>query len=98
HQCQQHYKYTIYPYTTLFRSKSIYPTEIQTIRSHLPIQHKKELAINGHDLLKWFPEQKQGPWLKQMLKSVEKNIVYGKLENKRDHIKEWLKWNLPETN
>ena len=82
----------------MLNNKSIDPTEIQTIRSHLPIQHKKELAINGHDLLIWFPDRKQGPWLKQMLKSVEKNIVYGKLENKRDHIKEWLKWNLPETN
>src|SRR5699024_8451935 len=79
-------------------NKTINEMDIRNSRSQLPIRHQKELAINGHDLLQWFPERKQGPWLKHAIQTVEKNIVYGKLKNKKDHIKEWLKWNLPETN
>jgi len=70
--------------------------EINSVRKKLPIQSKKELMVNGHDLIEWFPDRKQGPWLKKALHSVEINVVNGTVENKTEKIKDWLKWNLQE--
>lgn len=72
--------------------------DMKEIRRSLPIKHKNQLEVNGHDLLTWFPERKKGPWLKKALHMVEKNVVNGTLENKKENIKDWLQWNLQEIN
>lgn len=55
----------------------------------LPIKSRTELAVNGHDLIKWI-EKKGGPWLKQCLNKIEQMVVEKELVNDRDVIKEWI--------
>lgn len=72
--------------------------EMKNIRKILPIHHKKQLAVNGYDLMEWYPEKKRGPWLKKALQDVESKVVHGTIENDKEKIKDWLKWNLREIN
>ena len=63
----------------------------------LPIKSRKELAINGTDLLDLFPTKKPGPWLEKLLSVIERNVVLGQLENNKNKISEWLKkWDQSE--
>lgn len=65
---------------------------IKRVRSslnQLPIKTKKQLAINGHDLILWLNKE-AGPWVAQMIDDVEKAILLKKIENNRSEIKEWL--------
>jgi tRNA nucleotidyltransferase (CCA-adding enzyme) len=64
----------------------------------LPIQSKQELAINGNDLIDFFPHKPKGRWLQILLNHIEKEVVSGRLKNTKYDIKEWIQWNPPETN
>jgi tRNA nucleotidyltransferase (CCA-adding enzyme) len=72
--------------------------ELKGMAERLPIQSKNDLAFNGHDLIRLFPETKKGPWMQDTLQKVEKAVVTGKINNYNVEIKEWLKWNPPEIN
>ena len=58
-------------------------------KADLPINSISDLAINGRDLMEW-TGKKPGPWLKVVLGEIERRIVFGKLENAKDKIKEWF--------
>lgn len=55
----------------------------------LPIQSKSDLAVNGRDLMEW-SGKKAGPWLKDLLSSIERRVVCNQLENEKVKIKEWF--------
>ncbi len=55
----------------------------------LPIKQRSEMNVTGNDVMDWF-NTRGGPWLKEMLLAIEKNILAGKLENDKEKIKEWL--------
>lgn len=55
----------------------------------LPIHDRSELQITGKDLLQWF-DKPQGVWVKEVIEKVEKAVVNGDIENRKEHIKEWL--------
>ncbi|MCV9888375.1 CCA tRNA nucleotidyltransferase [Metabacillus halosaccharovorans] len=57
--------------------------------TQLPIKTKKEIAVNGHDLIKW-KNKEPGPWVAQVMEEIEKAILLKRIENKRSEIKEWL--------
>lgn len=63
--------------------------DVAARKAALPIQTKSDLAASGADLMKW-ARKKQGPWLKQWIEKMEQNIVYGKLENNKERIKDWF--------
>ncbi|MFC3038908.1 CCA tRNA nucleotidyltransferase [Virgibacillus xinjiangensis] len=69
---------------------------LTSMTGNLPIQSTREMDINGREIAEMFPAKKQGPWLKQLIESVEKMIVMGQLKNSKSEIKEWIKWNPPE--
>ncbi|WP_080874394.1 CCA tRNA nucleotidyltransferase [Oceanobacillus timonensis] len=69
--------------------------ELYFIREKLPILSKKELCVNGHDIMEWFPERPKGKWIKDILDKIEYHIVISKLANEKSKIKEWIQWNLP---
>lgn len=83
---------------------TMYPHEMLTenyldqISIQLPIQSKKELAINGNDLIELFPSAKKGRWLQTTINRIEREIVLGSIRNTKYDIKEWIKWNPPEIN
>lgn len=58
-------------------------------KSGLAIQSKSDLAANGRDFMKW-AEAKAGPWLKEAIEEVERLVVYNRLENDIEKIKEWF--------
>ncbi|MFD1413839.1 CCA tRNA nucleotidyltransferase [Oceanobacillus jeddahense] len=69
--------------------------EIYSIYEGLPILSKKDLCVNGHDLMRWFPERPKGKWIKELLDQIEYHIVISGLANEKSKIKEWIQWNLP---
>ncbi|MDN3450898.1 CCA tRNA nucleotidyltransferase [Planococcus sp. APC 3906] len=63
--------------------------DIPLRKEQLPIKSKRELAVNGIDLMEW-SGRKQGPWLRQWIEKMERHIVYGQLENDNGLIKDWF--------
>lgn len=72
--------------------------EINAIWKQLPISSRKDLAVSGRDIVTMFPEKKRGPWIEEMLITLEKNVILGKLKNDEQHLKEWMKCNPPTIN
>ncbi|MBT2214245.1 CCA tRNA nucleotidyltransferase [Virgibacillus dakarensis] len=72
--------------------------DLQQMTEDLAIHSIRELDIDGNDLIQLFPELKKGPWIKNYLSRLEKAVVNGKLKNNKTELKEWIKWNPPETN
>ncbi|MFD1065223.1 CCA tRNA nucleotidyltransferase [Oceanobacillus locisalsi] len=68
---------------------------LHRIRNKLPILSKKELCVNGYDIIEWFPERPKGKWIKDVLDKIEYHVVISKLANEKSKIKEWIQWNLP---
>ncbi|WP_154836846.1 CCA tRNA nucleotidyltransferase [Staphylococcus sp. Marseille-Q1834] len=62
---------------------------INEIANQLPIQTRKDMNINGGDLLNHF-QKKSGPWLKELLRKVEGAVVTGKVQNTKDEILKWV--------
>lgn len=56
---------------------------------NLPIKSKKELAINGGDLVNLFPD-KPRQWIGETLTKIEKAIVSEKINNSKAEIYEWV--------
>lgn len=71
---------------------------IKRLDSSLPIQSKQDLALKGHDLLALFPRAKKGPWIKETITQMEKEVVMEKISNIKYDLKEWIKCNPPEIN
>lgn len=51
----------------------------------LPIHQLTDLAVNGHDLMK-FMDRKPGKWLKNALDYLEREVVEGRLINQKDQL------------
>src|SRR5699024_8613288 len=64
--------------------------EIRQIEKMLPVKNVKDIAFDGHELVNLFPHLKKGKWIKQMLNQIEYEVVIGRLNNKKDEIKEWV--------
>lgn len=68
---------------------SINEEMITKMYEELPIKSRKELSVNGNDLIEML-NKKPGPWLADTLSKIEELIVLGKLGNEKETIKEWL--------
>lgn len=67
--------------------------KLQAIYNNLPIKSRKELAVNGNDLIA-LTNKKSGPWIKELLVEIEKLIINGTLTNDKNEIRKWvLRWN-----
>ncbi len=60
------------------------------IYNALPIKNRKELTINGNDLIS-LCNKRPGPWLKEVLQLIEKAVVAGNLKNDENELREWVK-------
>ncbi|UOQ93559.1 CCA tRNA nucleotidyltransferase [Halobacillus shinanisalinarum] len=71
-------------------------TEVSTL---LPIHSIDELAFQARDLIKAFPNLEKGSWISSGIESIEYAVVTKQLNNKYEHIKEWVdQWNPPASN
>lgn len=64
----------------------------------LIIQSRKDLVIDGNDIARLFPDAKKGPWIRQILETLEKKVVFEELMNEKNDLKEWILCNPPEIN
>ena len=65
---------------------------IKEIDQHLPIRSRRELNINGGDILKL--RLKSGPWLKEVLRQIEIDVLTNKVPNLKDELLKWVKENV----
>lgn len=82
----------------IFHPALLDENDLDKVYNDLPIQSRQELCVNGNDLISWYPNIKKGPWIQKLLTMVEKEIVFGNLKNRKNDIKDWIKWNPLEIN
>jgi tRNA nucleotidyltransferase (CCA-adding enzyme) len=75
-------------YKCLFPEKSN-ASQIYEISGSLPISQRSELKVTGTDLMAWFGKG-PGPWLREVLDTVEQAVINGVLQNETEKIREWL--------
>lgn len=63
--------------------------DIRREKGRLPIRSKADIQASGRDLINW-SGSKQGPWLKKWIEKMEKEIVFGRLRNNKELIKDWF--------
>ncbi|MDM5154160.1 CCA tRNA nucleotidyltransferase [Bacillus sp. DX1.1] len=63
--------------------------EVQSLFDALPIHNRQEMNVSGNDLLVW-TEKTPGPWVAEVLQKIEEEVLYGRLENEKENIREWL--------
>lgn len=63
--------------------------DVEEEKARLPIRTKSDIQASGRDLIEW-SGSKQGPWLKTWIEKIEKEIVYGRLQNDKELIKGWF--------
>jgi tRNA nucleotidyltransferase (CCA-adding enzyme) len=57
--------------------------------SKLPINSRDEMDVSGGEIIQWFGKS-GGPWVKEKLALVERAILEGQIENKKEAIRKWL--------
>lgn len=90
---QQWDSWTFYNYTEqqLLLAAELKELDVDpaAMKERLPIASKADMAVNGLDLISW-SGAKRGPWLKHWLDKIEHELVFGRLENDKNIIKEWF--------
>lgn len=82
----------------IYSDNPVHNKEIEKLTNDLPIRSRRDLALNGYDLIQMFPHAKKGPWLQQTLTKLEREVVEGNVLNKKFSLKEWIRCNPPEIN
>ena len=87
-------EYTIYKYggyitTIVAKIMGLKTNKISEIYENLEIYNKSDLDITGDKISKVL-DKDAGNWISEVIKDVEKQIVYKKLENKEDKILDYI--------
>lgn len=87
-------RYTIYKYGNYITSvvakiKNIDVKKIYNIYDNLDIYNRSEINIDGEEVINIL-EKEAGPWVSEIIKDIEKQIVYKKLENDNQKIKDYI--------
>lgn len=78
---------------TLKGERILKELELQENYERLPIHSKKDIKIDGNEMLRLQPDIKPGPWLTEIFKQLEMEILLGRLKNNKEAIKNWvLQW------
>lgn len=64
--------------------------ELQDRFERLPIKDRKQLAVNGSDLIDWF-NRRQGRWIATEIGEIEKAVIAKQVKNEKGAIKTWLR-------
>ncbi|GEL76174.1 CCA tRNA nucleotidyltransferase [Tenuibacillus multivorans] len=71
--------------------------DLKTQYDTLAIQSRKDLAISGGDLMKWFSHKKRGKWIGDLLEQIEYLVVENQLTNDEQAIEGWVReWEIRE--
>ncbi|TMN23721.1 CCA tRNA nucleotidyltransferase [Lentibacillus cibarius] len=74
-----------------FSNVSITEKDIRDMKQLLPIKSKQDLAIDGNDIIHFFPDAKGGPWIGELLNDIEQEVIIGNLRNDKKAIRDWIK-------
>ena len=83
------YKYGLYVSSVVGNIKNISYQRINKIYDSLPIKIRKDIVINGMEIANILGKE-PGNYLKKIMDDVEKKIVYGKLKNDKEIIKDYI--------
>ncbi|GGC87455.1 CCA-adding enzyme [Thalassobacillus devorans] len=73
-----------------------YANKLTSIRKNLVITDRSEIELSAAHLMEMFPDVPKGPWIGELLVSLEKKVVSMELANDYNEIKEWVQaWNPP---
>ncbi|MGI2285940.1 CCA tRNA nucleotidyltransferase [Staphylococcus cohnii] len=62
---------------------------VKEVSKQLPIQSRKDIDINGKDILEVVNKQ-SGPWLKTILRDIEIAIIDGNVQNIKSELIRWV--------
>ncbi|CAM4150325.1 CCA tRNA nucleotidyltransferase [Lacicoccus alkaliphilus] len=62
----------------------------QALKLSLPISSKKDLEVDGRDLMELY-SSRSGPWIKECLNIIEREVLFGRLKNNHNDIIDWVK-------
>lgn len=72
--------------------------DILAEKNNLIIDSRQDLALDGNDITNLFPHLKKGKWIEELIKEIEKEVLYKRIDNNKNTIKEWIKCNRLEIN
>lgn len=61
-------------------------SSIQEVYAQLPIKRRQDMAVDGRDIIQYLGLKGGGPVIGQILRSLEKALVYGQLDNRKDTL------------
>ena len=83
------YKNGLYVSSVVGNIKNISYKKINKIYSSLPIKSSKEIVVNGMEIANIL-NREPGNYIKEITKDIEKKIVYGELDNKREVLEKYI--------
>ena len=83
------YKYGLYLCTVYADIKGISKRKLNTMYQNIPIKSKKEIDIDASNIPKIL-NKKPGKYIKEIMESIEKNILNDKLNNNKEKIKQFI--------
>ena len=83
------YKYGSYLCSIAGKIKHMNINKIYSIFEKLPIYNRADLEINGDDIIKIL-DKEPDKWVNEVIKDVEKKIIYKELDNDYTKIKEYI--------
>jgi len=83
------YKYGLYVSTVVAQIKNEDFNIVSKIHNELPIRSIKDININGLDICKIL-DRKPDKFIKDIYSDLEKEIIYNRLNNEFDYIKEYI--------
>ena len=69
--------------------KGLDKTKINEIYNGLAIESKKDIVVKPNDIMKAL-KREPGTYLKDIMKDIEREIVYGKIDNSFDDIMKYV--------
>lgn len=84
------YKYGLYTATVAYQIKKESITSLNEIYNQLPIHSTKEIKLNGQEIAQ-FLNKKPDNYLKEIILDLEKQILYNKIPNEKESLKEYIK-------
>lgn len=83
------YKYGLYPLTIVSNLKKYNTKKIIAKYEKLPIKDRNEIAITSDEICKLLNKE-PGEFIREIIKSLEKEILYGKLNNDKESIEKYI--------
>ncbi|SFL85460.1 tRNA nucleotidyltransferase (CCA-adding enzyme) [Gracilibacillus orientalis] len=76
----------------LLQNEAINKEDIIAIKNGLTIKNRRDLVINGQDIISFFPDREAGSWIQHMLLETEKAVISEVIKNDKNDIREWLQY------